>query len=76
MNDAYKPLLDQLSGPLLCPRHSQPNCHECRRARRDDQYSELVAGCEDLLRKVAAEDARYHPNNVDDDNDTNKEHDE
>ena len=65
MNDAYKPLLDQLSGPLLCPRHSQPNCEDCKQRWINDQYSRLVVGCEELLRTTASEDARYLADNVD-----------
>ena len=75
MNDVYKPLLDQLSKPLVCPEHARSDCEECRQRWIDDQISSLIADCEKLLAKVAFEDAHFHVDNADDDNDTNEEHD-
>ena len=40
-DDAYKPLLDQLSKPLVCPEHSRADCEDCRQSM--DQRSVLTA---------------------------------
>ena len=65
MNPAYQPLLGQLRKPLVCPEHSRANCVDCSRQWIDRRTSRLIAGCEELLRKTASEDARYLADDVD-----------
>lgn len=64
MKDCYKPLLLQLSKPLLCPEHSLEDCPTCVRGWIDFQNERLIRGAEELLLKVATEDARYMPDNT------------